>query len=83
MATTRINVEKQGNENGGGLLKRFTRKVSGSGILRAARSRRFHSRPKSAYQKKQSALRRVIRFKSKIKAIKMGKVFETKRGVKK
>lgn len=79
MAKARISVEKNGNESSSGLLKRFSRKVSSSGILRTAKAGRFATRPKSAYQKKKSALRRIERYEDKKVQMKLGKIFANPR----
>ena len=53
-----IEVKKQDRENSQGLIRRFTKKVQRSGILRKARGSRFHKRSKSKEMRKRTALRR-------------------------
>lgn len=73
---TNVEVEKKSNENNISILRRFTRKVQGSGILPKARSLRFHERTQSDYTKKKKALKRINRQKEVQKLIKLGKMPE-------
>ncbi|MEK7669111.1 MAG: hypothetical protein AAB350_00770 [Patescibacteria group bacterium] len=71
-----INVEvtKSGNDNNLGLIRKFTKRVQGSGILSRLRSRRYSCRKLSEYVKKKKTLKK-IKNKSKIRElIKMGKM---------
>ena len=52
-----LEVKKQERETGQALIRRFTKKVQRSGILRRARKTRFHHRSKSRQMKKRQALR--------------------------
>lgn len=74
-----INVEvtKNGNDNNLGLIRKFTKRVQGSGVLARLRGRRYSSRKLSEYVKKKKTLKRLVE-KSKIKElIKMGKMAGT------
>ena len=53
-----INVEvtKNNNENTTSLIRRFTKRVQGSGILPRVRSVRYAQRPDSDFKKKQNTL---------------------------
>ena len=53
-----LEVKKTEKENSQSLVRRFTRKVQQSGILRVARKNRFHHRQKSKEMKKRATLRR-------------------------
>jgi len=53
-----LEVKKQERETSQSLIRRFSQRVRKSGILRRARSIRFHKRSKSRQMKKRSALRR-------------------------
>lgn len=55
------------------VLRQFSKRVSGSGILRNARSSRYHSRSQSELAKKRSALKRMEKRKTMQKLIKLGK----------
>lgn len=79
-----INVEviKTGNENNVSLLRRFTRKVQGSGVLPRVRSIRYALRKPSEYVKKKKTLKKLSRQKFIQEQIKLGKMSEGTRGKK-
>ena len=79
-----INVEvtKTGNENSVGLLRRFTRRVQGSGVLPRVRSIRYASRKPSEYVKKKKTLKKLVRQKFVKEQIRLGKMQENVRGKK-
>ncbi len=53
-----IEAKKQERENSQGLIRRFSKRVQKSGVLRLARKNRFHKRSKSKQMKKRAALRK-------------------------
>lgn len=69
-----INVEttKTASENTSSLMRRFTKRVQGSGILQRARSLRFFERSHSAFVKKRRALKTIERRAEFQKMLKMG-----------
>ena len=72
--TTRIEVKKNNNETSSSLIRRFQKRVQGSGILRAARARRYKERDKSEYVKRKFTLQRLERTKNYEEMKKMGKI---------
>lgn len=71
-----INVEitKSGSDNNLGLIRKFTKRVQGSGILSRLRSTRYSVRKPSDYVKKKKTLKKIAT-RSKIRdLIKMGKM---------
>lgn len=54
-----LEVKRQERENTQSLIRRFSRAIKQSGILREARKKRFFQRSFSGRAKKESALRRV------------------------
>lgn len=56
-----INIEvlKSPNENTPSLIRRFTKRVQGSRILRLVRSRKYSLRTLSKFKKKKDALKRI------------------------
>ena len=74
--TVNIEVQKNPNENTTSLIRRFTKRMQGAGILPRLREIRYHKRLKSkATQKK----RRLIRLKRKDiydEQVKLGKIAE-------
>jgi ribosomal protein S21 len=73
-----INVEitKQGTENTMGTIRRFTKRVQGSGVLRRARSIRYFKRNESNYVKKSQALNRIQKREKYQELVKLGKIAE-------
>ena len=69
-----IEVEKNANENNVSLLRRFTKKVQGSGILPRVRSIRYSGRKLSHYKVKKSTLVSLSRKAEIMELIKMGKM---------
>jgi hypothetical protein len=73
-----INAEviKTGNENNLNLIRRFTKKVQGSGVLPRVRSIRYSARKASEYVKKKKTLKVIKRREEVSELIKMGKMSE-------
>lgn len=67
-------VSRNAGENSLGVLRRFTRKVQGSGIIPRVRSLRFSSRVQSHYKIKQKTLKSLNRKKEVETLIKLGKI---------
>ncbi len=85
VASNMINAEviKTGNENNLNLIRRFTKKVQGSGVLPRVRSIRYSTRKQSEYVKKKKTLKVLKRREEVAELIKMGKMSEyTPRGKK-
>ena len=80
-----INAEvvRTGNENNLNLIRRFTKKVQGSGVLPRVRSIRYSTRKISEYVKKKKTLKVLARREEVAELIKMGKMTEYTRGNKK
>lgn len=77
-----INVEvtKNNNENTMSLIRRFTKRVRGAGILPRVRSIRYAKRPLSAFKNKQQTLRKIERREKFEELYKQGKVEERQVG---
>lgn len=73
-----INVEvtKNNNENATSLIRRFTKKVQGSGVLPKVRSLRYHTRKLSTYKVKMKTLKTLKRKAEIAELIKLGKMPE-------
>ncbi len=65
-------VKKKENESTGSFLYRFSKKVQQSGILKEARKRRYHHRPKSRLKRKDAALYQMVKRAETAKAKKLG-----------
>ncbi len=75
-----VEVSKNNNENALNLIRRFTKRVKGSGILPRLRSTVYHKRPESDFKKKQHTLKSIER-RAEIEHLKkLGKMPENPRG---
>lgn len=73
-----INVEitRNGSENALGVIRRFTKKVQGSGVLPRVRSLRYNERQLSSYKVKMKTLKSIRRKAEIQELIKLGKMPE-------
>ncbi|MFA5934613.1 MAG: hypothetical protein WC827_01880 [Candidatus Paceibacterota bacterium] len=71
-----IEVEKNSNESNASILRRFTKKVQGSGILPRVRSIRYSGRKLSPYKTKINKLSALGKKAEVENLIKMGKMVE-------
>ncbi len=72
--TVNVEVEKQNNENNTSLIRRFTKRVQGSGILPRVKSTRFREREPSKFKEKQQTLKRLEKRKERERLVKLGKI---------
>ena len=61
MAKTVIEVKKNPNENNSSILRRFSRRIQESGIIRKVKGARYNVREESKLKVKKSALKRMAR----------------------
>jgi len=75
-----INVEltKNNNENNLGLMRRFSKKVKTSGVIKKVRSVRYNQRAISKFTRKKKALKTINKKAEIDEMIKMGKMPEKK-----
>lgn len=71
---------KKPKETTPALLRRFTKHVQQSGILREARKSRFYNKKKNKHARKSQALRRIERQKERERLWKLGRLKETTKG---
>jgi hypothetical protein len=57
--TINVSVVKHGTESSMSLIRRFTKRVQGAGIVRRVKGIRYHLRSQSKNRRRTSALRRV------------------------
>jgi len=74
MAKTVIEVRKNPNENNSGILRRFSRRIQESGIIRKVKSARYNLRKESKLKVKKGALKRMSRRKEIEHLRKLGKM---------
>ncbi len=69
-------VQKAGSENALSTIRKFSRRVQGTGLVKAVRGRRYYSRSASKTVKKKRALKLIKRRTEYRKLVKEGKVIE-------
>jgi len=74
-----VEVRRKEKETFGALLRRFTRRVQLSGVLKDARKTRFYNKPLTRLQKRSGALRRISRRAERARLEKLGKLPEEKK----
>ncbi|HEV7423562.1 MAG TPA: hypothetical protein VGO21_00030, partial [Candidatus Paceibacterota bacterium] len=74
MANTVIEVKKNPNENNSSILRRFSRRIQESGIIRKVKGSRYNLRKESKLKVKKSALKRMGRRAQIEKLKKLGKM---------
>ena len=74
MAKTVIEVKKNPNENNASVLRRFSRRILESGIVRKVKGARYNLRQESKLKVKKSTLKHLERRKETEKLRKLGKI---------
>lgn len=74
MSAINAEVKKNPNENAISLIRRFSRRVKGSGVLKKAREFRFYNRELSEAGKKTQTLKRLRRAEEREHLKKLGKI---------
>ena len=69
-----LEIEKNSNESNASMLRRFTKKVQGSGVLPRVRSIRYSKRKLSPYKVKVQRLSSISKKKEIEELIRMGKM---------
>ncbi len=69
-----VEVEKTGSENNANLLRRFSKRVQMSGLIRKVKGERYKERKLSKYKTKVKTIDSLKRRKEVEKLIKMGKM---------
>ncbi len=73
MAIINAEVQKNNNENSLSIIRRFTKRMQGTGILRRVRSIRYAQRPLSKYVQKKGKLKRIEKRTEIERLMKLGK----------
>ncbi len=78
---TNVQVERNQNESSANVIRRFTKRVQGAGIVPKVRKTRYYTRTKSENVQKAARLKKLAKKVTYEKALKLGKVQErTARG---
>ncbi len=73
-----VQVEKNNNESSANVIRRFTKRVQGAGIVQKVRASRYYSRIKSGNVQKMAKLKKLAKKETYDKMLKLGKVKEQK-----
>ena len=71
-----VEVERNSSESATNVIKRFTKRVQGAGVLNRVRKLRYAKRAISPYVKKKRTLKVIARRNERNLGIKMGKIVE-------
>ena len=74
MANTVIEVKKNPNENNSSILRRFSRRIQESGVIRKVKGARYNIRKESQLKIKKGALKKMARRQEIEKLKKLGKI---------
>jgi ribosomal protein S21 len=74
MAATRVEVRRGKNESSASLIRRFTRRAQGLGLVREMRKRRYYERVKSSNVGHKRALISIARRSKYQELVKLGKI---------
>ncbi len=69
-------VVKSGNENPLAVIRKFSRRVQGTGLIQSVRKGRYYARPASKTVRKKQALKRLKRHETYKRLVKEGKMAE-------
>ena len=76
---TNVQVEKNQNESSANVIRRFTKRVQNSGIVRRMRGHRYYARIKSENIRKESRLKKIGKAEAYEKMYKLGKIDDKRR----
>lgn len=77
---TNVEVKKNNQESTANLIRRFTKRVQGSGVLNRLRKERYFSREKSPLVVRSGKLKKLANKVTYEKLLKLGKIQEPVRG---
>jgi ribosomal protein S21 len=77
---TNVQVDKNNNESSANVIRRFTKRVQGAGIVPKVRSGRYYERVKSRNVQRTAKLKKIEKRDVHEKLVKLGKVQEVARG---
>lgn len=80
MSSVNVSVTKSGSESVPSMIRRFSKRVQGSGIIRKAKSVRFHQRTVSKNKRRIGALRRLEKNEKRDEMVRLGLIQPRTRG---
>lgn len=76
---TNVEVEKNNNESSANVIRRFTKRMQGAGIVRKVRGQRYFERIKSRNVQKEARLKKLAKKEAYEKQYKLGKITDNRR----
>lgn len=73
---TNVQVDKNQNESSANVIRRFTKRMQGSGVIPRIRKIRYHTRIKSENVRKTAKLKKLVKAVEYEKQLKLGKIQE-------
>ena len=73
-----VQVDKNNNESSANVIRRFTKRVQGAGIIPKVRSGRYRTRIKSDNVQRRAKLKKLVKKTTYEKLLKLGKIAEQK-----
>ncbi len=73
-----VQVDKNNNESSANVIRRFTKRVQGAGIIPKVRSSRYHDRTKSQNVRRRAKLKKLVKKDVYENLLKLGKIPEQK-----
>jgi ribosomal protein S21 len=73
---TNVEVEKNNNESSANVIRRFTKRVQGAGIVPKVRGGRYFNRVKSNNVQRTARLKKLVKQVTYEKLVKLGKIQE-------
>jgi len=73
-----VQVEKNNNESSANVIRRFTKRVQGAGIVQKVRATRYYARVKSSNVQRMAKLKKLGKKEIYEKMLKLGKIKEQK-----
>jgi ribosomal protein S21 len=77
---TNVEVARNNNESSANVIRRFTKRVQGAGVIQKVRTGRYYTRIKSRNVQKFARLKKLEKKVVYEKLLKLGKVQEQRRG---
>ena len=71
-----VQVEKNNNESSANVIRRFTKRVQGAGIIPKVRTGRYYARVKSSNVQRMAKLKKLGKKETYEKLLKLGKIAE-------
>ena len=76
---TNVQVTKNNNESSANVIRRFTKRMQGAGIVRKVRGQRYFSRTKSRNVQKEARLKKLTKKEVYERQYKLGKITDNRR----